>query len=133
MPKLNILGIPGGSESKEPACNAEDLGSNPGLERSPGGGHGNPTPVLPREFHGLRSPAGHGVTELDTAEQPSTAHRQLDIIQTFIFLTANRGKAYYMTMHAMPAVKIHSHSRESAVHWKNPCENVTRCYLKRVR
>ena len=31
--------------SKEPACNAEDtrdMGLIPGLERSPGGGHGNP-------------------------------------------------------------------------------------------
>ena len=35
-------GFPGGSESKESACNAEDLGSVPGLGRCPGGGHGNP-------------------------------------------------------------------------------------------
>ena len=28
--------------SKEPACNARDLGSVPGLGRSPAGGHGNP-------------------------------------------------------------------------------------------
>ena len=32
----------------------------PGLGRSPGEGHGNPTPVfLPREFHGQRSLAGY--------------------------------------------------------------------------
>ena len=35
-------GFPGGSEGKESACNAGDLGSIPGLGRSPGGGHGNP-------------------------------------------------------------------------------------------
>ena len=35
-----FLGFPGGS--KESACNAGDLGSIPGLGRSPGGGHGNP-------------------------------------------------------------------------------------------
>ena len=34
-------GFSGGSVSKESACNAEDLGSIPGLGRSPGGGHGN--------------------------------------------------------------------------------------------
>ena len=34
--------IPGGSDSKESACNAGDLGSIPGLGRSPGGGHGKP-------------------------------------------------------------------------------------------
>ena len=40
----------GGSGGKESACNAGDLGSSPGLGRSPGGGHGNPTPVfLPGE------------------------------------------------------------------------------------
>ena len=32
----------GGSDSKESACNVGDLGSVPGLGRSPGGGHGNP-------------------------------------------------------------------------------------------
>ena len=29
-------GFPGGSDGKESACNAGDLGSNPGLGRSPG-------------------------------------------------------------------------------------------------
>ena len=36
------LGFPGGSDGKEFACNAGDLGSIPGWGRSPGGGHGNP-------------------------------------------------------------------------------------------
>ena len=31
-----------GSDSKESACNAGDVGSIPGLERSPGEGNGNP-------------------------------------------------------------------------------------------
>ena len=33
---------PFGSDGKESACNAGDLGSIPGLGRSPGGGHGSP-------------------------------------------------------------------------------------------
>ena len=33
---------PRGSGGKESACSAGDLGSIPGLGRSPGGGHGNP-------------------------------------------------------------------------------------------
>ena len=33
--------FPGGSVSKESACNAEDLGSIPGSSRSPGEGNGN--------------------------------------------------------------------------------------------
>ena len=36
------LGFPGGSDGKESACNAGNLGLIPGLGRSPGGGHGNP-------------------------------------------------------------------------------------------
>jgi len=35
------MGVPGGSGSKESACNAGDLASVPGLERSPGEGNGN--------------------------------------------------------------------------------------------
>ena len=35
-------GFPGGSDGKESACNAGDLGLIPGSGRSPGGGNGNP-------------------------------------------------------------------------------------------
>ena len=34
--------FPGGSDSKESACNAEEPGSIPGSGRSPGEGNGNP-------------------------------------------------------------------------------------------
>ena len=34
--------FPGGSDDKESACNVGDLDSNPGLGRSPEGGHGSP-------------------------------------------------------------------------------------------
>ena len=36
------FGFPGGSDSNESAYNAGDMGSIPGLGRSPGGGYGNP-------------------------------------------------------------------------------------------
>ena len=36
------MGFPHGSNSKESASNDRDLGSIPGLGRSPGEGHGNP-------------------------------------------------------------------------------------------
>ena len=53
LKKLNLNGsmmtyeapyrdFPGGSEVKASACNAGDLGSIPGLGRSPGEGNGNP-------------------------------------------------------------------------------------------
>ena len=37
-----MLVFPGGSDGKESACNARDLGSIPRLGRSSGGGHGHP-------------------------------------------------------------------------------------------
>ena len=36
------LGFPGGSDGKDSACNEGDLGSIPGLERSPGEGNSYP-------------------------------------------------------------------------------------------
>ena len=38
----SLKGFLGGSNGKESACNAGDLGSIPRLGRSPGGGYGNP-------------------------------------------------------------------------------------------
>ena len=48
------LGFPGGSDSKESACNQGDLGSIPGLRGSPGGGHGNPP-----QYSCLENPCEH--------------------------------------------------------------------------
>ena len=36
------MGFPSNSVGKESACNAEEPGSIPGTERSPGEGNGNP-------------------------------------------------------------------------------------------
>ena len=50
----HLLGFPGGSESKESACNSGgegDMGLMPGLGRSPGGGHGNPLQYSCLENH----------------------------------------------------------------------------------
>ena len=61
------MGFPDSSVGKESACNVGDLGSIPGLGRSPGEGERLPTPVSwPGEFHGLYSPWGH--KESDTTE-----------------------------------------------------------------
>ena len=49
-----------GSVGKSSACNAEDLGSTPGLGRSPGEGNGNPLQCSCLENpHGQRSLAGY--------------------------------------------------------------------------
>ena len=66
-----------GSDGKESTCNAGDLGSIPGLGRSPGGGHGNPLQYSCLENpHGQRSLAGCSPwvhKESDMTERLSTA------------------------------------------------------------
>ena len=42
LPTPVFLGFPGGSAGKESACNVGELGSIPGLGRSPGKGKGYP-------------------------------------------------------------------------------------------
>ena len=66
-----FLGFPCGSAGKESTCNTGDLGSIPGLGKSPGEGDGNPF-----QYSCLENPtdrgawwaAVHGVTESDTTE-----------------------------------------------------------------
>ena len=70
---VKYMGFPDASAGKKSTCNVGDLGSIPGLGRSPGEGNSNPL-QLPGEFHGQRSLAGHspwGHKELDTTEQLS--------------------------------------------------------------
>ena len=60
------MGFPGGLDSKESACNVGDLGSIPGLGRSPGEGNGNPLQYSCQENPMDRGTWGaivHGVTE----------------------------------------------------------------------
>ena len=83
LPTPVFMGFPGGSGGKESAHNVGDLGSIPGLGRSPGGGHGNPLQYSCLENpHGQRSLTGHspwGHKESDTIERLSTAHMYLFI------------------------------------------------------
>ena len=64
-----LWGFLGSSVGKEPACNVGDLGSIPGLGRSPGEGHGNPLQYSCLEkSHGQKSLVGYspwGHKELD--------------------------------------------------------------------
>ena len=62
-------GFPGGSNGKESACDAGDVGLIPGVGRSPGEGHGNPL-----QYSGLENPRDYspwGRKESDTTEQLS--------------------------------------------------------------
>ena len=74
------MGFPGSSAGKESACNVGDLGSIPGLGRSPALRERLATPVFwPGEFHWPYSPWGHKeshITErLSQAGDSKSKHR----------------------------------------------------------
>ena len=75
LPTPVFMGFPGSSNGTESACNARDLGSVPGLGRSPGEGKG-----YPLQYSGLENSMDcivHGVTKSRT--QLSDFHFQFVI------------------------------------------------------
>ena len=63
------MGFPGGSDGKESACSAGDLGSIPGSGRSYGEGNGNPLQYSTLESHMdrvARWATVHGVAKIRT-------------------------------------------------------------------
>ena len=85
---LLSMGFPGGADDRESACSAGDLGSIPGLGRSPGGGHDNPLQYSGLEsLHGQRSLVGYqsmgsqssDMTELSIIIANMITHRKMPI------------------------------------------------------
>ena len=72
-----VIGFSDGSDGKEPACNADDLGLIPGSGRSLGEGNGNPL-----QYSYLENPMDgeawqstpHGIAELNTTERDTHIH-----------------------------------------------------------
>ena len=60
------VGCPGGSDSKEPACKAGDLGLIPGLDRFPGEGNG-----YPLQYSCLENPTHRGTWGLQSMASQS--------------------------------------------------------------
>ena len=75
---LWIWGLPQWLSGKESACNAGDAGSNPGLGRSPGGGHGNPfqhSCLKNSMDRGAWRATAHGVTKSQTLLKRLSMHK----------------------------------------------------------
>ena len=73
-----LLGFPGGSASKEPACDEEDPGLTPGSGRFPGEGNGNPLQYSCLENsmdRGAWNATVHGVAKSQT-QLSDSAHKQ---------------------------------------------------------
>ena len=72
------MSFPDGSDGKESTCSVADLGSIPGLARSPRGGQGNPLQYSYLENpHGQRSLAGYSPgdhKESERTERLSTSN-----------------------------------------------------------
>ena len=131
---LATLGFPDGSEGKESTCNAGDLGSIPGLGRSPRGGHGNPL-----QYSCLENPMDRGIwwatvrghKESDMTEWPSTAqHRPLSLCCPWLVHKT------FVKQRLFPDTLSLKKSRESCAKWeeRSPCcvagrnENVSWCF-----
>ena len=75
--QVREMGFPSGSDGKESTCNVGDLGSIPGLRRSPGGVYGNSF-----QCSCLKNPTGrgdwratfHGVTQSRTGLKQLSTH-----------------------------------------------------------
>ena len=93
------MGFPQWLSSTEATCKAGatgDAGSIPGLERSPGGGHGNPLQCSCLESpmdRGAWRATVHGVAkELDVTEQVITGGRFIWGMQAVYFSSGSEGK-----------------------------------------
>ena len=97
----------------ESSCHAGDLGSIPGLGRSPGGKHGNPLQYSCLENpHGQKSLAGYspwGCKESDTTEQPSTTQYSTVYLHHifFIYLSTDGHLSCFHTLAKVSNAAMH--------------------------
>ena len=101
-----IWGFPGGLDGKESTCKARDLGSIPGLGRSPGGGHGKPLQYSCLENsmdRGAWYATVHGVTKSQTQLSDQAQHSTVCICQSqspslflFCFPPGNQKSVFYI-------------------------------------
>ena len=92
------MGFPGGSDGKASACNVGDVGSIPGLGRSPGGGNGNPLQYSCLENpmdRGVRQTTLHGVGRDRATSLLSRVEIGLGVERRLLFLSFILSLLYY--------------------------------------
>ena len=129
LPSIVCLGFHGGSDDKESACNMRDLGSIPGLRKSPGGGHGNPFQYSCLENpHGQSSLAGYspwGCKESYMTEKLSTARNKP--------MCQSRFRNMYLIVNWQVYLTLTWHSPYQEVILKVWVSNaITRCWCKNL-
>ena len=93
------MDFPIGSDGKESICSGEDLGSIPGLGRSPGGGHGNPL------YSCLENPLDRGAwwpTVHEDSPYKNTGVSCHALIQG-VFPTRDQIQVFHMQANSLPA------------------------------
>ena len=85
------MGLPGGSDSKESACNAGNTDSIPGLGSSPGEGHGNPL-----QYCGLENPMDRGAWRA-TVHGAAKSQARLKLLSMHAFVAE-----HLKALHSMP-------------------------------
>ena len=113
------MGLPCSSAGKESTCYMRDLGSIPGLGRSPGGGHGNP--LQPGRLQSMGSQiVGHDWSRLAQHTHTGSPKR----VRNFISLV------YYIPSTLEPCFVQSKHSINT--YWVNEWKNIWWLELKSV-
>ena len=126
-----FLDFPGRSDGKESPCSVEDLGSIPGLGRSPGGGHSHPLQYSCLENpHGQRRLLGYSPwvhVESDTTERLTTyTHTTLKLQAWFIKrLCMINEKKKIITIHInKKGLVFRTHKKLPWINFKSPREKL---------
>ena len=106
---FKFLLFPHSSAGKESTCNVGDLGSIPGLWRSPGEGHGNPPQYsCLGNSHGQRSLAGYSPWGCKVghywATKHSTAHNQLTTNAVIVLGEQRRDSPIHIYVSILPQI-----------------------------
>ena len=122
----------GGSDGKESACNAGDLGLIPGLGRSPGGGHGNPiqyscleNPCGQRNLEGY-SPWGRRIRHDWTTKRTEPSRRKKSTMKALRSCDAQPEAQPCLAW--MPVLQVPVLTQFCQQSWWRP-ENIHACHL----
>ena len=120
MKQLQVLSFLGGSDGKESACNAGDLGLIPGVGRSPGERNG-----YPLQYSCLENPMDRGAswprvhevtTESDTTEGLTHTHTQVPSE----FPLLQKKQAYHTRIHNPASASVYTPGHLQSV--PTPCK-----------
>ena len=109
---MYIWGFPGGSDSKESACNSGDPASIPGLGRSPEEGNG-----YPLHYSCLESPMDRGIWWLQLIESQRVRHDWVTNSHFFFFSGSYLSDTLRLNQLFVLLLKLLQHWLDSSFSW----------------